>query len=83
VDEQNSSGHVNTQIASVVSTPLDFRVERPDFGWPFPEFAMLPLDLSVLDAAIHKFVPDAVYQIDEWADPASQAVRHVRIREEL
>jgi len=83
VAEQGSQAHINTQIYSVVATPLGYRAERPEFGWPFPEFAMVPLELATLQAAIANFVPDADVHIEEWADAASQAVRHIRIEEKI
>ena len=81
VVEQSSDRHIYGQEYAVVSTPLGFRLDRPDFGWPWPEFSNLPLDLGPLRRALTRLVPESNADVTEWADKASQAVRHVRVEE--
>jgi hypothetical protein len=81
VVEQDTPEHIQGQQYAVVVTPLGFRDDRADFGWPWPEFRLVPLDLSGLADAFARLVPDSNEQIDQWADAASEAIRHVRVRQ--
>lgn len=81
VNEQDTLSHVRSQEHAVVATPLGYRDDRPDFGWPVPVFGNLPLDLTDLRAALRQFVPGSEANLSEWADEISQATRHVRIEE--
>lgn len=83
VVEQSSGQHISGQEYAVVVTPQGYRIERPDFGWPWPEFANVPLDLGPLQQALRSFVPDSDAKVTEWADAASEAIRHIRIEEEV
>jgi hypothetical protein len=82
VVEQSTLEHIRSQEYVVVVTPAGWRDERPDFGWEMPMFANVPLDLSSLAEALRRFVPDSDANVTEWADEASQAVRHIRIEEQ-
>jgi len=79
VVEQGSTQHVTTQQFHVLLTPLGFRVDQPDFGWPFPEFATAPIDLGPLELALHRWVPDAKFTTSQWGDVASEAIRHIQV----
>jgi phage baseplate assembly protein W len=79
VVEQGTTEHLISQQHAVAVTPQGFRVDQPDFGWPFPEFAMIPIDLIPLEKAFHRWVPDARFTTSEWADAASAAVRHIQV----
>lgn len=78
VVEQGSPDHIRGQQYALVVTPLGWRSERPEYGWPWPEFSMVPLDLEPLRLALRRFVPDADVVVEEWADVASEAIRHIR-----
>lgn len=82
VVDQGSAQHLTAQEYAVVVTPLGARDARPEFGWPFPEFSNIPLDLAPLRAAIATFVPGSNAVVEEWADVANATIRHVRIQEQ-
>ena len=82
VVEQGTDEHIRGQEYALVLTPLGWRPERPEYGWPWPEFSMVPLDLEPLRQALHRFVPNTSTQVEEWADVASQAIRHIQIGSE-
>jgi len=81
--EQDSPEHIHGQEYAVVVTPLGFRDDRPDFGWAWPEFQTLPLDLAPLADAFNRFVPNSDENIEQWAETADQAIRHVRVIQKL
>jgi hypothetical protein len=83
VVEQRSPQHITSQQLAVVLTPQGYRAERPDFGWEWPEFATIPLDLSSLRDAFIRLVPDADSTIEEWADAADAAIRNVLVSQIL
>jgi hypothetical protein len=83
VVEQHSPQHITGQQLAVVVTPLGYRTDRPDFGWEWPEFASIPLDLSSLRDAFIRLVPDADSQIEEWGDAADAAIRHILVSQIL
>lgn len=82
VVEQNTAAHSVSQKWMIVSTPLGWRVERPDFGWPWPEFSSIPLDMSALAGALQRFVGTDRSTIEEWGDVYDEASRKIRITSE-
>jgi phage baseplate assembly protein W len=81
VTEHDSPAHITAQEYAVVVTPTGTRPERPDFGWDWPEFSTIPLNLGPLEDALRRFVPDSDVQVTQWADAAQAAVQHVQIRQ--
>ena len=79
VVEQDTTEHIVGQQFAVICTPLGYRPSRPDFGWEWPEFQTLPLNLGDLREAISRLVPDADVDAQEWADQVTQAIRHIRL----
>jgi hypothetical protein len=59
VVEQDTPEHVQSCQNVIVRCPTGFREERPEFGWPFPEFRTAPLDLTELAVALRRFEPRA------------------------
>jgi phage baseplate assembly protein W len=78
VVEQDSIEHVDTQANIVVRCPTGFRVDKPEFGWPFPEFHNVPIDTAALQAAITRWV-GAHVTADEYAEAADQAMRRIDV----
>jgi phage baseplate assembly protein W len=83
VVEQDTPEHIASCENVIVRCPLGFREERPDFGWPFPEFATLPIDTAGLTNALREFEPRGRASAREWADEASAAVRHISVDVEV
>jgi len=79
VVEQGSPEHVLGNDNVIVRCPMGWREERPEFGWPWPEFANAPLDLEGLAAALDEFGQPAHRNIADYAASADQAVRQVQI----
>jgi phage baseplate assembly protein W len=83
VVEQDTPEHVQSCQNVIVRCPTGFREERPEFGWPFPEFRTAPLDLTELAVALRRFEPRAQHvTVAEWADAADAAIRHVQVTSE-
>lgn len=59
VVEQGSEEHIMAQEQVVAYTPLGYREERPEFGWPWPDLQLMPVDPTPLLNALNTFVPDA------------------------
>lgn len=83
VVEQDTPAHVGGCENVIVRCPLGFREERPDFGWPFPEFANVPIDPAGLMAALREFEPRGRASASEWMDEADHAVRHISVDVEV
>lgn len=79
VVEQDTLEHVDSCVNVIVRCPLGFRDDRPEFGWPFPEFANIPIDTRALADAISELEPRANTRIEEYADIASSAVRDISV----
>lgn len=58
VVEQGSDPHIMAQENVVAYCPLGYREERPEFGWPFPDLALMPIDAEPLLNALNSFVPN-------------------------
>lgn len=57
--EQDSEEHILAQEQMVAYCPLGYREERPEFGWPWPDLQLMPIDATPLLNALNTFVPDA------------------------
>ncbi|MCU1500593.1 MAG: hypothetical protein JWM47_4546 [Acidimicrobiales bacterium] len=79
VVEQDTVEHVMTCEEVIVRCPLGFRIERPEFGWPFPEFQTGDIDLSALEAALADLEPRGSANSQQWADVVHAAVRHIEV----
>jgi phage baseplate assembly protein W len=81
--EQGSPEHIMACENVIVRCPLGFRDDRPDFGWPWPEFRTAPLDLSGLENALQTFEPRSTVTAREVADMADAAIRDVEVDVEV
>jgi phage baseplate assembly protein W len=83
VVEQDTDEHVMACENVIVRCPVGFRTERPEFGWPFPEFQNAPIDTDALQAALERFEPRSRVTATEYADVADQAVRNITVEVEV
>lgn len=79
VVEQDTAEHVMACENVIVRCPTGFREERPEFGWPFPEFGTTPVDTGPLEDALRRFEPRGKVHAREYADAADAAVRHIEL----
>lgn len=79
VVEQDTVEHVMACENVIVRCPLGFRQERPEFGWPWPTFQAIPVDLVQLETALRRFEPRGEAKAREYADRANAAVRGISI----
>lgn len=79
VDEQNTSDEIMACVSVIARCPVGFRDERPDYGWPFPEFRNVPVQPGPLEVALMRLEPRAQYAFHEYADVLSAAVRHLEV----
>lgn len=81
VVEQDSLEHVDSCCQVIIRCPTGHRVERPEFGWPVPAPGQtFPLDTSGIVTAIQRLEPRVTRaRAQEYADVASDAVRHMSI----
>jgi len=59
VIEQDTPDHILSCQWTIAACPVGFRLERPEFGWPFPTFQPLPVDYAALVDALKTFEPRA------------------------
>lgn len=83
VVEQDEERHVMSCENVIVRCPTGFREDRPEFGWPFPEFGNTPLNLAPLEDALDRFEPRGEANASEYADAANAAVRHIPVDVEV
>lgn len=57
-DAQDSTEHVMTQVGVVVSYPVGYRDEKPEFGIPWPLGENVPIDGDPIQAAVEQQVPN-------------------------
>lgn len=79
VVEQDTTEHVMACESVIIRCPLGFREERPEFGWPFPTFAVAPLDMGPLRAALARFEPRGDANVEEYADAVDAATRWISV----
>src|SRR5689334_10848137 len=79
VVEQDEPEHVMSCVNVIVRCPLGFRVDRPEFGWEFPQFRNTVDGRAVVDA-IRRFEPRAVeLHAREIVNAADAATREVEV----
>lgn len=83
VVEQDSEEHIMSCEHVIVRCPLGWRDEKPEFGWPWPEFATIPLDLASLEAALRQWEPRSMATAEDYADVANEAIRNVTVNVEV
>lgn len=83
VIEQDTEEHISSCENVIVRCPQGFRAERPEFGWPWPEFANVPIDVTSLEQALRRFEPRGRARAIEYADAASAAIRHISVSIEV
>ena len=70
--EQGSTEDIMAQAQVVAYCPLGYRQDRPEFGWPWPDLSLMPIDTSPLEDALNRFLnPQA--QAEVQIDPAALA----------
>lgn len=79
VVEQDTIEHINACCQVIIRCPLGFRIDRPEFGWPFPEFATVPIDTTALVAALEEFEPRGRPNAREYMEAADAAVRGISV----
>jgi phage baseplate assembly protein W len=55
--QQDTDEHIQSCEASIANCNLGRRIDRPDFGWPFPTGKQIPVDPRPLIDALNKFEP--------------------------
>jgi hypothetical protein len=77
--EQNTIEHVSACEARIVTCPVGSRVERPEFGIPWPMFQQLPIALGPISAAMKEFEPRGNGDPTQYLDLIYEGAGHVRI----
>lgn len=59
VVEEGSTEQIMTNVQMIARCPVGYRLDRPEFGWPWPDMTMIPVDSQPLLDAINRFEPRA------------------------
>jgi phage baseplate assembly protein W len=78
VVEQDTPEHVLSCENMIVRCPRGWRTDRPEFGWPFPQFRNAPINLDALRDALARFEPRGRADVSEYLD-AAEAAQHISI----
>lgn len=73
VNEQDTEDEIMACEMVVISYPVGFRDDRPEFGWAWPELAQAPISSAQLEQALKEFEPRAPVRIDEIHDAIAAA----------
>ncbi len=79
VVEQGTVEHVAACENMIVRCPVGWRLARPEFGWRFPTFKSVPLDMTPLTQALRTWEPRGDANAQEYADAAQAAARDVLV----
>jgi phage baseplate assembly protein W len=79
VVEQDAEEHVMACENMIVRCPVGFRADRPEFGWPFPEFRTVPIAVDELEDALRTFEPRGSGDATAWVDEADLASQHISV----
>ena len=79
VVEQDTDEHIMSCETVIVSHPLGYRHDRPEFGWAWPELETATLNLGSLEQALRQFEPRGSATASQYADTAQAAVLHVSV----
>jgi phage baseplate assembly protein W len=83
VVEQDTVADITSCVNVILVCPMGARFERPDFGWVFPVFQMLPVDRAGLEYAIAAFEPRAKARIGQIASAVQAGLGQDEIEVEL
>lgn len=79
VVDQGSAEEIRTCERVIASCPIGARIERPDFGIPWPLFKTQPLDVTGVQAALRNLEPRGEIRITSYDDLEELGVSHVEI----
>src|SRR3954452_1008648 len=78
-DVQDTPDHVLSQVNVIVRYPQGYRIDNPDFGIPWPEFANAPVAVEPIRAAVQRQVPNAEITGREFANSLGPAFRNLEL----
>jgi hypothetical protein len=78
--QQDTLDELVTAVAAIVTFPLGYRVERPDFGITPPELGDRPLDTLDVEQAVEAYEPRALVNVTEQPyDPLDPGADRLRV----
>jgi phage baseplate assembly protein W len=78
--QQDTTAEVAGCVAAIVSFPIGYREDQPEFGISDPAFSLRPIDTSEVEAAIANYEPRADVTVTEGAyDPSDPLAVEVEI----
>ena len=57
--EEGSVEQIMTNVQMIARCPVGYRLDRPEFGWAWPDLAVMPIDTDLFLNAINRFEPRA------------------------
>ena len=85
VNEQDTVEEIMACEMVIVSYPVGFREDRPEFGWAWPDLAQAPVSTASIEQALKEFEPRGPVRIDAVHDYANSTATlnvNVQIRSE-
>lgn len=63
--QQDTTAEIANCVAAIVSFPIGYREDQPEFGIPDPEFELRPLNTAEIEEIIETYEPRAALTITE------------------
>jgi hypothetical protein len=73
VVEQDTVEEIMDCEKVIASYPVGLRHDRPEFGWPWPDMTLVPIDLSGLEQALQQFEPRGTAAASDFLDAIQAA----------
>lgn len=85
--EQGSTEHFMAQANVVAYCPIGYRQDRPEFGWPWPDLEVMPIDSAPLVDALNRYLDSSV-KAEAVIDPdalanAALGIQNININVEI
>lgn len=78
VVEQDTTEHVMACENVILACPAGFRVERPGFGWPFPDYRTVVDGGELLDA-VRRLEPRSSASVEDLTNRLDPSTRELKV----
>ena len=81
--EQDTPEHVLSCEHFIVRCPVNYRVDRPEFGWPIPIGRNMPISPGELENALRTWEPRGTTAVSEFMDAIDPGVEDLLVETDV